>query len=41
MEKTKITLMVVAITTLFICALYILWAKKTPDATKKIKLFGY
>lgn len=37
MEKTTITLIVVAITTLFICALYVLWAKKTPDATKKNK----
>lgn len=39
MEKTKITLIVVAITTLFICALYVLWAQKTPNATKKNKAF--
>lgn len=39
MGNTTIALIVVAITTLFLCAMYILWVKKTPDATKKNRAF--
>lgn len=37
MDKAITMLLVVITTTVFICVLYVLWAKKTPDATKKSK----
>ncbi len=40
MEIKTITFIVVAITTLFLCGLYVLWAKKTPDVPPKYRAFG-